>query len=94
MTHNRFWNSFVVFSIFAEVKVKVRFTQKMLVKSWHCHSSESFFAPGLLIPVNGMNISDKMSIFSFFCNNQINLLNLIQICSNVIFNNFLALQAL
>ena len=77
-----------------EKKVKVRFTQKMLVKLSYCHSSEPFVAPGLLFPVNGMNISDEMSILSFFCNNQINLLNLIQICSNVIFNNFLALQAL
>ena len=75
-------------------KVKVRFTQKMLVKLSHCHSSEPFFAPGLLFPVNGMNSSDKMSIFSFFCINQINLLKLIQICTHVIINNFIALQAL
>ena len=56
-------------------QVKVRFTQKMLVKLSHCHSSEPFFAPGLLFPVNGINSSDKMSIFSFFCINQSNLLN-------------------
>ena len=74
--------------------VKVRFTQKMLVKLSHCHSSEPFFAPGLLFPVNGMNSSDKMSIFLFFCINQINSLNLIQICTHVIINNLRALQAL
>ena len=74
--------------------VKVRFTQKMLEKLSHHHSSEHFFAPGLLFPVNGMNSSDKMSIFSFFCINQISLLKLIQICTYVIINNFLALQAL
>ena len=74
--------------------LKVRFTQKMLVKLSHHHSSEPFFAPGLLFPVNGMNSSDKMSIFSFFCINQINLLKLIQICTHVIINNFIALQAL
>ena len=39
----------------------------MLVKLSHHHSSEPFFAPGLLFPVNGMNSSDKMSILSFFC---------------------------
>ena len=75
-------------------RVKVCFTQKILVKLSHCHSSEPFFAPGLLFPVNGMNNSDKMSIFSFFCINQINLLKLIQICTHVIINNFIALQAL
>ena len=75
-------------------EVKVRFTQKMFVKLSHCHSSEPFFAPGLLFPVNGMNINDKMSIFSFFCISQINLLKLIQICTHVIINNFIALQAL
>ena len=74
--------------------LKVRFTQKMLVKLSHCHSSEPFFAPGLLFPVNGMNTSGKLSIFSFFCINQINLLKLIQICTYVIINNFIALQAL
>ena len=74
--------------------VKVRFTQKMLVKLSHCHSSEPFFAPGLLFPVNGMNISDKMSIFWFFCINQINLLKLIQICNHGIIINFMALQAM
>ena len=74
--------------------VKVRFTQKMLVKLSHHNSSEPFFAPGLLFPVNGMNNSDKMSILSFLWNNQINLLNLIQICTHVIINNFIALQAL
>ena len=77
-----------------ENQLKVRFTQKMLVKLSHCHSSEPFFAPGLLFPVNGINSSDKMSIFSFFCINQINLLKLIQICTHVIINNFIALQAL
>ena len=76
------------------VLVKVRFTQKMLVKLSHHHSSEHFFAPGLLFPVNGMNSSDKMSILPFFCINQINLLKLIQVCIHVIFNNFKALQAL
>ena len=74
--------------------LKVRFTQKMMVKLSHCHSSEPFFAPGLLFPVNGMNTSDKMSILSFFCINQSNLLKLIQICTHVIINNFIALQAL
>ena len=74
--------------------LKVRFTQKMLVKLSHHQSSEPFFAPGLLFPVNGMNISDKMSILSFFCIIQINLLKLIQICTHVIINNFIALQAL
>ena len=47
------------------IYVKVRFTQKMLVKLSHCHSSEPFFAPELLFPVNGMNGGDKMLIFSF-----------------------------
>ena len=74
--------------------LKVRFTQKMLVKLSHCHSSEPFFAPGLLFPVNGINGGDKMSIFSFFSINQINLLKLIQICTHVIIINFIALQAL
>ena len=54
----------------------------------------TFFAPGLLFHVNGMNINDKMSIFSIFCISQINLLKLIQICTHVIINNFIALQAL
>ena len=80
--------------IFCYCLLKVRFTQKMLVKLSHHHSSEPFFAPGLLFPVNGMNINDKMSIFSFFCISQINLLKLIQICTHVIINNFIALQAL
>jgi hypothetical protein len=57
--------------IYKRLGLKVRFTQKMLVK---CHSSEPFFAPGLLFPVNGMKSSHKMSIFSFFCIIQINLL--------------------
>ena len=74
--------------------IKVRSTQKMLVKLSHHHSTEPFFAPGLLFPVNGMNSSDKMSILSFFCNNQIDLLKLIQICTHVISNNLIALQAL
>ena len=77
-----------------ELEIKVRLTQKMLVKLSHHHSSEHFFAPGLLIPVNGMNSSDKVSIFSFFCINQINLLKLIQICTHVVIDNFVALQAL
>ena len=80
--------------IFYNIPVKVRFTQKMLVKLSHHHLSEPFFAPGLLFPVYGINSSDKMSIFSFFCINQINLLKLIQICIHVIINNFIALQAL
>ena len=46
--------------------IKVRFTQKILVKLSHCHSSEHFFAPGHLIPINDMNTSEKMSNFSFF----------------------------
>ena len=79
---------------FCNILVKVCFTQKMLVKLSHHHSSEPFFAPGLLFLVNGINGSDKMSIFSFFCINQINLLKLIQIFTNVIINNFIALQAL
>ena len=74
--------------------VKVRFTQKMLVNLSHHHSSEPFFAPRLLFPVNGMNSSEKTSIFSFFCINQINLMKMIQICTHVIINNFIALQAL
>ena len=74
--------------------VKVRFTQKMLVKLSHHHSSEPFFAPELLFPADGMNSSDKMSILSFFCINQINLLKLKQTCTHVIINNFIAFKAL
>ena len=37
-------------------------------------------APELLFPISGMNCSDKMLIFLFFCINQINLL---QICNQV-----------
>ena len=84
----------ILYTFLHTTVLKVRFTQKMLEKLSHHHSSEHFFAPGLLFPVNGMNSSDKMSIFSFFCINQISLLKLIQICTYVIINNFLALQAL
>ena len=85
---------FISFEKILTKSLKVCFTQKMVLKLSHCHSSEPFFAPGLLFPVNGMNSSDKMSIFSFFCINQINLLKLIQICTHVIINNFIALQTL
>ena len=54
----------------------------------------TFFCTWAFFPVNGMNSSDKMSIFSFFCINQINLLKLIQIYTHIIMNNFIALQAL
>ena len=46
--------------------IKVRFTQKMLVKWSKCHSCEPFIAPELLFPVNGMSSIDEMLIFSFF----------------------------
>ena len=85
------WNYFKSWN---ERIVKVRFTQKMLVKLSHHHSSEHFFAPGHLIPINDMNTSEKMSNFSFFCIYQISLFKVIQICNHVIINNFLALQAL
>ena len=54
--------------------IKVRFTQKILVKWSKCHSCEPNIAPGLLFPVNGMNGSDKMLIFSFFFISRNNLL--------------------
>ena len=47
--------------------VKVCFSQKVLVKWSKCHLCEPNIAPELLCPVNGMNGSDKMVIFSFFC---------------------------
>ena len=90
--HNCFYDQHI--SDFLHAYVKVCFTQKMLVKLSHHHSSEPFFAPELLFPVDGMNSSDKMSIFSFFCINQINLLKLIQTCTHVIINNFIAFKAL
>ena len=53
--------------------VKVRPTQKMLVKWSKCHSSEPCFAPeegGKFKLING---TDKMLISSFFCISKINL---------------------
>ena len=53
--------------------IKVRFTQKILVKWSKCHSCEPNIASELLFSVNDMNGSDKMLIFSFFCTSRINL---------------------
>ena len=52
--------------------VKVRFTQKMLVKSSKCHSSEPFFVPEEGGKFKMMSGTDKMLIFSFFCISKIN----------------------
>ena len=40
---------------------------------WNHHINVPKIAPELLFPISGMNCSDKMLIFSFFCINQINL---------------------
>ena len=40
---------------------------------WNRHIKVPKIAPELFFPISGMNCSDKMLIFSFFCNNQINL---------------------
>ena len=53
--------------------VKVRFTQKMLVKWSKCHSCEPFFAPELGGKFKLMNGTDKMLIISFFRISKINL---------------------
>ena len=45
-------------------KVKVRFTQKMLVKWSKPHSCEPFIAPEFLYPINGISNSiDKILIY-------------------------------
>ena len=41
---------------------------------WNRQIKVPKIAPELLFPINGMNCSDKMLIFSFFCINQISLL--------------------
>ena len=60
---------------FAEIwyVIKVRFTQKMLVKWSKCQSSEPFFVPEEGGKFKMMNGTDKMLIFSFFCISKINL---------------------
>ena len=40
---------------------------------WNRHIKVPKIAPELLFPISGMNLSDKMLIFSFFCKNQVNL---------------------
>ena len=53
--------------------IKVRITQKMLVKWSKCHSSEPFFAPEEGGKFKLMNGTYKMLILSFFCVGKINL---------------------
>ena len=59
--------------ILLETKIKIRFTQKIVVKWPKCLSSEPFFVPGEGRKFKLMNDTDKMLIFLFFCSSQINL---------------------
>ena len=54
------------------LQLKVRFTQKMLMKWSKCHSCEPFFAPELGGKFKLINGTDKMLILSFFCISKIN----------------------
>ena len=53
--------------------LKGMFTQKVADEMWNRHIKVQKIAPELLFPISGMNCSDIMLIFSFFCINQNNL---------------------
>ena len=60
-------------SFLLSVLIKGMFCSESAGEMWNQHIKVPKIAPELLFPVSGMNCSDKMLIFSFFCINQINL---------------------
>ena len=73
---------------FFALKGKGMFYSESAGEVWNRHTKVPKIAPELLIPITGMNWSDKMAIFSFFCINQINFFKPVHICIHVIINNF------